>query len=255
MDPRLLPGFQRNFPKHNIAVMLRADIQRKTLQEMLLAAQRAEEDYLNVQCTTRGAVGLGGQSFFSCSDTRGVSAFPSQAETTLTSYSKSGGKRGGGKGEKRPISCFGCGGLHPWSEYVEGKHVVKCPNSKNPGVADKAEKNLEKYRATRKKQREKNSKKRNLATTNFLDFDDVSQQRIWEQVLQTGAKSEVGDTTSVISAITSTSQQPKKRDPQRKRNTGFILIAEAQVLAARVTPSRQLCQSASRATYRILSYS
>ncbi len=31
MDPRLLPGFRRNFPKHSKVVMLRADIQRKTL--------------------------------------------------------------------------------------------------------------------------------------------------------------------------------------------------------------------------------
>jgi hypothetical protein len=39
---------------------------------------------------------------------------------------------------------------------------------------------LEKYRAARKKQREKNSKKRNLETTNLADFDEVSQQRIRE---------------------------------------------------------------------------
>ena len=142
-----------------MVVMLRADIQRNTLQKMLLAAQRAEEDFLNVQRTAREAVGLGGQSFFSGGDTRGVSTFPSQAETTLTRYSQSGGQRGGGgKGKKRPISCFGCGGPHPWSEYIDGKHVVKFPNSQNPGVADHAEKNLKKYRATCKKQRVKNSK-------------------------------------------------------------------------------------------------
>jgi hypothetical protein len=110
MDPRLVPGFQRNFPKHSIVVMLRADMQRKTLQEMLLAAQRAEDDYMNVQRTAREAVGLSGQSFHSGSDIRGASAFPSQAETTLTKYSTPGGNRGGGgQGERRPIICFGCG--------------------------------------------------------------------------------------------------------------------------------------------------
>ena len=125
-----------------------------------MAAQRAEDDYTNVQRTAREAVGLGGQSFFSGSDARGVSAFPSQAETTLARYSQSGGNRGGGgKGEKLPICCFGCGGPHPWSEYVEGKHVVKCPNRSNLGVADHAAKNLEKYRATCKKLQEKHSKK------------------------------------------------------------------------------------------------
>jgi hypothetical protein len=91
MDPRLLPGFRRNFPKHSTFVMLRADTQRTTLQEMLQAAQRAKDDYMNVQKTAREAVGLGGQSFFSGSDTRGVSAFPSKAKTTLTKYSQSGG--------------------------------------------------------------------------------------------------------------------------------------------------------------------
>ena len=84
MDPHLVPGFQRNFPKHSTVVMLNADIQRKTLQEILLAAQRAKDDYTKFQCTTREAVGLGCLSLFSGSDTRGVSAFPSQAKTTLT---------------------------------------------------------------------------------------------------------------------------------------------------------------------------
>ena len=46
MDPRLVPGFRirRNFPKHSTVVILRADIQRNTLTEMLVAAQRAKED-------------------------------------------------------------------------------------------------------------------------------------------------------------------------------------------------------------------
>ena len=95
MDPRLLPGFRRNFPHHSNVVMLRADIQRKTLQEMLQADQRAKEDYTNVQLTAREAIGLGAQSFYSSSDTRGASAFHSQAETTLMKYSHFGGSRGG----------------------------------------------------------------------------------------------------------------------------------------------------------------
>ncbi len=139
--------------------MLNANVQRKTLQEMLLAAQQAADDYTTVQRTAREAVGIGGQSFVSGSDTRGVPAFPSQAKTTLTRYSQSGGNQGGcGKGEKRPISCFGCGGPHLWSEYIEGKHVLKCPNKSNPGVQENAEQNLEKYRATRKKHQSKTTK-------------------------------------------------------------------------------------------------
>ena len=172
-----------------MVIMLNANVQWKTLQEMLLAAQRAKDDYTNVQRTARETVGLGGQSFVSGSDTRGVPAFPSQAKTTLTRYSQSGGNQGGGgKGEKLPISCFGCGGPHLWSEYIEGKHVLKFPKKSNPGVQENAERNLEKYRATSKKQRTKISMKRNLATTNFSDFDKASQKRIWRGAHVGGAK-------------------------------------------------------------------
>jgi hypothetical protein len=80
--------------------------------------------------------------------------------------------------------------------------VVKCPNNLNPGVQDNAQRSLEKYRAACKEQREKNSKKKNLATTNLADFDKVSQQRIQVQVLQSTTKSDVDDGTSVVSAVT-----------------------------------------------------
>ncbi len=79
---------------------------------------------------------------------------------------------------------------------------------------------------------EEKLQKTKSGNNNFLDFDDVSQQRIQEQVLQTNTKSEVGDTTSVISAVTSTSQQSKKQDPLGKRNMGYIFILDVKVLAA-----------------------
>ena len=53
MDPRLVPGFRRNFPKHSIAMMLRADIQRKTLTEILVAAQRAKDDIALLDCAIK----------------------------------------------------------------------------------------------------------------------------------------------------------------------------------------------------------
>ena len=65
-----------------------------------------------------------------------------------------------------------------------------------------------------------------------MDFDNTSKERIREQVLQSTTKSDVGDATSVISAVTSTSQQSKTRGPQGKRNLGYIFIVNAQVLAA-----------------------
>ncbi len=205
---------------------------------MLQAAQRAEEDYTNVQRTAREAIGLGGQYFFSSSNIRGASAFPSQAETTLIKYSQSGGNRGGnGWGERRPPTCFGCGGPHPWSELIDGKFVVKCPNKLNSGVQDNAQKNLEKYRADQKKQRERNSKKRNLATTNLSDFDKVSQQGIKEKVLQSTTKGDVDESTSVISAVT---LQSKPQNSQKKSKSGYIFIVDAQVLAAGSTTKKPM---------------
>jgi hypothetical protein len=108
---------------------------------------------------------------------------------------------------------------------------VKCPNKLNPGVQDNAHKSLEKYRADCKKRQEKHSKKRNLATTNLADFNEVSQQRIWEQVLQSNTKGDVDDSTSVISAVTLQSKKSK---------SGNIFIVDVQVLAARITTKKPI---------------
>ncbi len=191
---------------------------------------------MNFQRTAREAIGLGGQSFFSSSDTRGASAFPSQAKTTLMKYSQSRVNRGGnGRGKRCPTTFFVCGRPHPWSELIDSKVVVKCPNKLNPGVQDNAQKNLEKYRADRKKQRKRTSKKRNLATTNLADFDKVFQQRIWEQVFQSTIKGDVDDSTSVISAVT---LQSKPQNFQKKSKSGYIFIVDVQVLAAGSTTKK-----------------
>jgi hypothetical protein len=58
MDPRLVAGFSRNFPTHSTIVILRASIQRKKLQKMIIAAQRAKDDLALVQRAAREAVGL-----------------------------------------------------------------------------------------------------------------------------------------------------------------------------------------------------
>ena len=82
----LVAGLRRNYPTHSTVVMLRADIHRKVLPDMLIAAQRAKTNLQVVQCAAREAVGLL-QSFFARGEARGISAFPSQAETTLAKYS------------------------------------------------------------------------------------------------------------------------------------------------------------------------
>ena len=58
MDPRLVAGFRRNFPTHSTVQEILADHQRKKLQEMLIAAQRAKDDLASFQRAAREAVGL-----------------------------------------------------------------------------------------------------------------------------------------------------------------------------------------------------
>jgi hypothetical protein len=99
-------------------------------------------------------------------------------------------------------------------------------------VADNATKAIERYRANRKKQQTKNSKKQNLTSTKFSDFDEASQQRIQEQVQQADTNRETVDTVSVASSVTSLSVQPKKRDPRVTRGMGYIFIVDVQVLTA-----------------------
>ena len=150
MDPCIVAGVRGKYPTHSTVQMIRADHQRKILQDMLIAAQRPKDDLNSVQRAAQKAEGLS-QAYGTRAEARGAAAFPSQAEMTLTKYSSTGGSCGGGHN----INCFGCGGPHPWSEYIEGKHVLKCPNKLNPGVADNATKAIERYRANRKKQKTK----------------------------------------------------------------------------------------------------
>jgi len=108
----------------------------------------------------------------------------------------------------------------------------------NPGVQDNAQKALEKYRADRKKRREKNSKRKNLATTNLADFDEASQQRIKEQVLQSTTKSDGDKGTSVISAVTL--QSKPQSSSKKSKSGGYIFIVNVQVLSAGSTTKRPM---------------
>jgi glycine cleavage system regulatory protein len=95
LDPHLVTGFCRLFPQHSTVQSLNATHQRKTLQEMLQAAQHAKDGFLTVTCVACEAVGL--SQAFSATTTGGVGnqamsgAYPSHAKTTLTRYSGSGG--------------------------------------------------------------------------------------------------------------------------------------------------------------------
>jgi hypothetical protein len=188
MDSRLLTGFRRLFPQHSVVQSLNATHQQKVLQEMLQAAQQAEDDLVSVQRIARKAVGLS-QAFVSGRSSVASAAFPSQAEKTLAKYSYKGsgastdGSRasdsvGGKNGKVGLWPCFGCGGPHPWSKFVDGKHIIICPNKDNPGVAQNAAKGIEQMRKNRKKRHAQNVKRKNLGTANLSDFHEAGQKRI-----------------------------------------------------------------------------
>ena len=256
LDPRLLTGFRRNYPNHSVVQSLNAAHQRKVLQEMLQAAQIAEDDFLMITRVSREAVGLS-QAFHATSPSGGgqgnpiVGAYPSQAEMTMQRYASGGQSTdgsantptGGGRG-RRLFACHGCGGPHSWTEFKNGEHIVICPNKDNPGVRENAKRNIDRMKANRQKRHRQNTKRKNLGTANFADFDDAGQARIREQVLLALRESgrEISDATSVASSITTPSAvvpatgrgrgSGAGRGTPAGRGGGRIFIIDVPVLAA-----------------------
>ena len=84
--------------------------------------------------------------------------------------------------------------------------MVICVNANNPGVSDNAQKNIDRMKTNRQKRHRANTKRKNLGTANFLDFDEAGQKRIREQVLNAmGSCDVVSDNTSVASLVTTPS--------------------------------------------------
>jgi hypothetical protein len=109
--------------------------------------------------------------------------------------------------------------------------VVICVNANNPGVSDNAQKNIDRMKTNRQKRHRANTKRKNLGTANFLDFDEAGQKRIREQVLNAmGSCDVVSDNTSVASLVTtpSTVATPAGRGRGHPR----IFVVDVQVLAA-----------------------
>jgi hypothetical protein len=247
LDPRLIMGFRRFFQDHSVVQPLASMHQRKTLQQMLSAAQQAEDKYASTQRIAREAIGLS-QAFTAGAVPGGPAlapAFPSQAETTLTRYAPGGGggystdgsrgtDRSGGQGLPPVWNCFGCGRPHPYLEYKDGQHIVICPNKDTPGVREHATKNIKKMRKNRKKKHIQTQKRKNLGTANFTDFDEAGQQRIREQCLAALGGQEVSDYISVTSSLTGPgSYAPRASRGRGRGGTGNrIFVVDVSVLAA-----------------------
>jgi hypothetical protein len=148
--------------------------------------------------------------------------------------SNGGGSRNGKVGL---WPCFGYGGPHPWSQFVDGKHIVICPNKDNPGVTKNATKGIERMGQNRKKHHAQNVKRKNLGMANLSDFDKAGQKRIHKQVLQSMAGREVSKGTSVASSMTTLSTLPSRSRASRSRGCRQIFVVDVAVLV--VSPLKQ----------------
>jgi hypothetical protein len=139
LDHCLTAGFRTHFPNFSKSQDCAATHQRKILPEMLLAALCAKMEYNNIRAIALEASGFGGQAF-----TAQINA--SQAEKTITYYSKDNGSNKSGRSGstlKGPLCCYGCGGPHPWSLLENEIHEINCPDASNRGIRKNAKKVIE----------------------------------------------------------------------------------------------------------------
>ncbi len=244
LDLRLTTGFCRFFPNHSVVQLLNPTHQQKMLQQMQQAAQQVEDDYGLTQRIACKAIGLS-KAFTAGAVIGGpslASAFPSQAETTLARYLAGSGystdgsqvtDRSGRQGPPCTWTCFGCSGPHPYSEYKTGNHVVICPNRDNPGLREHTTRNLEKMQKNHKKKHVQNTKRKNLGTANFSDFDNAGQQRIQEHCLAASGEHEVSGNNSTMSSVTGPGSQAPLARPSRGCGRGnTIFTVDVSVLTA-----------------------
>ena len=209
---------------------------------MLVAAQQAEDNYASTQRIRREAIGLS-QAFIAGAfhGPAIAPAFPSQAETTLNRYGAGGGggyllspgNSTGGRGPACVWTCFGCGGPHPWSEFKDGQHIVICPNKDASSIRENATKNIDKMQKNRKKKHVINQKRKNLGTTNYMDFDEAGQQRIREQCLAAFRGGEGRDYVSTHSSVTGPGSAALSAGRGRGRGDGpRIFVVDVAVFSA-----------------------
>ncbi len=235
LDSRLLAGFCTHFPNYSQSQERTATHQRKILQEMLQAAIRAKTEYTNIRTIASEAIGTG-QAF-------SAQVNASQAEKTIAHY-KSGddaSNKSGSTASRPLLHCYGYGGPHPWSTLKNGIYVIKCPNAGNPGIHENAKKTIEPIRNKQKKKQQDSQKRKNLATTNYSDFNDTSKERIWQQVLQ--SISTASNAASVSSSITGATGGTSTASAGAGRGRGKPIIFPMLTAQLSLSPSKVECHT------------
>jgi hypothetical protein len=160
LDRHIVPSFRKLYPDHATSHDLNGSYQHRKVQEILAAAQQAEDEVHQVQ---EIACGITGQCFHyqvppgvPTADTPAspinIGAYPSQAKRTLTKYQGNDGSPPGGAKtpyERHPVKCFVCGGPHG---YQDNNGNITCPYGHDPTVKANAGRE---YAAFRKRLKEK----------------------------------------------------------------------------------------------------
>ncbi len=224
--------FRRNYKDYAVAHDLQASYQRSKFPEILRAMQLSEDEVKSITAIARSSIG--GQAFHA-----DATAFPSQAKSTLTCYSKGtssgyksdGGSSGGGYHSDDTSqslgdsdSCFGCKGNYPWMR--DGK--ILCPNKDKPGVRAEADRAYQTWRAAYKTKRgtQGRTKKRRV---DYNRMSPTNKERVKEAVLASmGIKPEA-------------EKPPNKPAPSSAPNSKkpLIFMIDVPVLST-VSPSRNI---------------
>jgi hypothetical protein len=167
INPSLQKGFCAHYPLYGQTRTRAALDQRSILVDMLNTLIKAENDLNNIREIVRVKQG-GGEQFHA---SHGQASYPTVAERTIWAHSPDGSSN-----NRKPAAqqeCFGCGGPHSWSSLVDNKYIVTCENADKPGVWERAELNIQKYQA-RKKKNARNNKRRNL---NMVNWENIPEKR------------------------------------------------------------------------------
>jgi hypothetical protein len=142
-------SFRAHYPNYGQTRMQVALQQQSILVDMLNALIKVENDLNNIRDIVR-VKQRGGEQFHLSQGQANASV----AEKTIRRYG--GGEATRSSYEPKGPDCFGCGNPHPWSRLTDGKYVMTCPNANKPGIREKAELNIQKYQAWKKKNARKN---------------------------------------------------------------------------------------------------
>jgi hypothetical protein len=177
---------------------------------MLNALFKAENDLNNIRDIVRVEQGGGEQFHISQGN-----ANASVAERTIRTHGAN--KSTETKGPPFRQECFGCGGQHSWSKLVYNKYGVTCPDANKPGVRERAELNIQKYQARKKKNTRNNKKRRNHNTVNW---EDIPRQA--RSTVSVGNSSSASNASSTLTGGSGTSII---------RHSNFTLHQDAVVLS------------------------